>query len=98
MCPTESNTNARARKSQCKFGNSLRPLRIALAHAAQLTLLLRRARREEIGRRRTVCLNRLLDTMGHVAASIESLEGSQSQIDLIGAGIAENLVLSGGLQ
>jgi len=108
MLPTETNSNARARKSQRECGDSLlisfRPLRAALAHTGQLKLLLRRARRDARAATKSgagePCLNRLLDTLAHISASIESLDDSQSQTELtpvIRAGV-ENLLPSGGLQ
>lgn len=56
-------------------------LSAALLHSAQLTLLLRRARSEELGFCRIRCLSRLLQTAQYLEKSLEWLD-SEAETEL----------------
>lgn len=56
-----------------------RPLREALIRASQVKLLLQRAKTQESGFQKSECLNRLLQGLDRICASIEQLCGSGPQ-------------------
>ena len=80
-----------------KSGTS--PLKRALVHLSQAKLLLRRARAESLGHDRCECLNRLLQGVDCIGASIEWLGGGapQGKVDSAIHAIDGNLTSAGAL-
>jgi hypothetical protein len=71
------------------------PLQQALIHASQVKLLLRRAKAQESGFHKSECLNRLLQGLDRICASLEWLGGSGPQTAI--SAVDSDLVPTGGL-
>jgi hypothetical protein len=76
------------------------PLQEALIHASQVKLLLRRAKAQETGFHKSECLNRLLQGLDRICASLEWLGGSGPRAEVMPpiSAVDSDLVPAGGLQ
>lgn len=75
------------------------PLQQALIHASQVKFLLQRAKAQESGFHKSECLNRLLQGLDRICASIEWLGGSRvSGPQAAISAVDSDLVPAGGLQ
>jgi hypothetical protein len=75
----EANPNATPDKSQGYWLHCARPITAATPHAHQIVLLLRRARRDTLGRR-AQCLTRLIDAQQSVCRAIEQLGRVEAKV------------------